>query len=349
VIARRLLGPLVAIGIFFGCGELLARTLHVVDRLNGYAGLLFAPGPDGDLPYLLRPGVHTRFVNADVRVNALGLRGPDIAPEPPPGVRRILILGDSVAFGQGLAEEETVSARLAAALHHAGDARYEVVNAGVPGYDTTAEAGLLARLRPVLHPDVVVVVFSLNDYDPAPLYSPIGTLIQRDLGDRTARWYDHSAFIVLGRWLLGWTHGSLLYQIARREHAPDEPGGRIAALEQAVERLHLDFYREPVPKYWDRMRHAFLALRRAAAGCRLLVVIAPEAFQIEKPDPDLTPQRRVLALCRETGVDCLDVHPRFAAAGGALFLDTLHPNARGHEVMAGVIAAALRAGAGATS
>ena len=345
MIARRLLGPLVAIGIFFGCGELLARSLHVVDRLNGYAGLLFAPGPDADLPYVLRPGVQTRFFDTDVRVSALGLRGPDVAPAAPPGVRRVVVLGDSVAFGQGLPETETVSARLAGALDAEGSGRWEVVNAGVPGYDTTAEAQLLARLRPELHPDVVVVVFSLNDYDIAPIYSPIGILTQRGLDDRTPRWYDRSAFVVLLRWLFGWTHGSLLYQIAERAHASPEPGARNAGIEQLVERLHRDFYREPVPRQWDRMRAAFVALERAAAGCRLIVAIAPEAFQVERPDPDLTPQRRVLALCRETGLTCVDLHPAFAAAGGALFLDTQHPNARGHDVMAKAIAAALREGA----
>ena len=74
---------------------------------------------------------------------------------------------------------------------------------------------------------------------------------------------------------------------------------------------------------------------------RVSVAIFPEGYQIGIPDPDLAPQRVVLAACAAIGIRCLDLHPAFAAAGGDLFLDTQHPNARGHAVAAGEIARAL--------
>jgi hypothetical protein len=73
----------------------------------------------------------------------------------------------------------------------------------------------------------------------------------------------------------------------------------------------------------------------------LLVAIFPESYQVGVGTPDLTPQHRLLALCAEARVACLDLQPAFAAAGGDLFQDTQHPNARGHAVAADAIAAAL--------
>ena len=99
---------------------------------------------------------------------------------PRPGVHRILVVGDSVVFGQGLAEEDTVAGVLARRLDAAGDATWEVINAGVPGYDAVAEARWLARVGTGLHPEVVVVCTSLNDYDVAPRYTPTGILVHDD-------------------------------------------------------------------------------------------------------------------------------------------------------------------------
>ena len=131
---------LVALAVFLVAGEVLARVLDVVDRLNGYQRILYTRGPSLDLPYRLRPGVEITLLGAPVRVNRLGFRGPEITPAPAPGVHRVLVLGDSVVFGQGLEEEETVSGVLAVRLNAGGAGRYELINAGVPGYDAVAEA-----------------------------------------------------------------------------------------------------------------------------------------------------------------------------------------------------------------
>jgi hypothetical protein len=79
----------------------------------------------------------------------------------------------------------------------------------------------------------------------------------------------------------------------------------------------------------------------ADASLSTVVAIFPEGWQVGRPDPDLTPQRRLLALCAESGLRCLDLQPRFAAAGGALFQDAQHPNARGLALAAEAIAEVL--------
>ena len=84
-----------------------------------------------------------------------------LAPPASADDRVLVVLGDSLTAGLGVATEETFPALLEARLRREGYA-YRVVNAGVSG-DTTA--GALRRLDWVLraHPAVVVVALGAND------------------------------------------------------------------------------------------------------------------------------------------------------------------------------------------
>lgn len=99
-----------------------------------------------------------------VHVNALGLRGPEVLPKAP-GERRVLALGDSLIYGQGVPEEETVTAHLEAILNAAEEpgASWSVINGGHRAYDTRQELALLEDLLPAVEPDVVVLFWFWND------------------------------------------------------------------------------------------------------------------------------------------------------------------------------------------
>jgi hypothetical protein len=102
-----------------------------------------------------------------VHVNHLGLRGPDL-PEKAPGECRILCLGDSLVYGQGVADPDTIPAALEAELSgRAGEAHriVRVVNGGVRGYDTAQERALLEELGDRIRPDVVVLFWYPNDLE----------------------------------------------------------------------------------------------------------------------------------------------------------------------------------------
>ena len=95
------------------------------------------------------------------------------------GELRILMLGDSLTSGHGLAARDALPARLQAALRERGlDVR--VINAGVSG-DTTA--GGLARLEWALadRPHAVIVALGANDalraIDPAHVRSNLDRLL----------------------------------------------------------------------------------------------------------------------------------------------------------------------------
>jgi hypothetical protein len=87
--------------------------------------------------------IEVAFGGVDVRVNALGLRGVETTLAPAPGAVRILVLGDSVVFGQGVALDETFPARLAVRLGARWQMPVEALNAGAQGYDTVAEAAAI--------------------------------------------------------------------------------------------------------------------------------------------------------------------------------------------------------------
>jgi Flp pilus assembly protein TadD/lysophospholipase L1-like esterase len=102
------------------------------------------------------------FIQTYERTNAHGQRDRKRTLQKPDGVRRILLLGDSVVEGYGLRESETLSQQLEALYR---DGSTEVLNFGVSAYCTRAEVELLEKKGLPFDPDIVVLVFVENDFD----------------------------------------------------------------------------------------------------------------------------------------------------------------------------------------
>ena len=136
----------------------------------------FLPHPSGmyindaNLGYALNPGFKGVFIRSEFRapvsVGNTGLR------EPEPRQRktntfRILCLGDSFTFGQGVGNREAWPYLLEKELKKKFRKRdIQVVNAGVPGYGTDEELEVLRLRGPEYRPDLVVTqFFAGNDFD----------------------------------------------------------------------------------------------------------------------------------------------------------------------------------------
>ena len=102
------------------------------------------------------------FIQTYERTNSHGQRDRERTLQKPDGVRRILLLGDSVVEGYGLRESETISRQLEDLY---GDGSTEVLNFGVSAYCTRAEIELLEVKGLRFDPDVVILVFVENDFD----------------------------------------------------------------------------------------------------------------------------------------------------------------------------------------
>jgi hypothetical protein len=105
------------------------------------------------------------FAGVPIRINNLGLRDRrDYSLDKASNSFRILLLGDSVAFGHGSIEEHTYARLLEKHLAAwRSDVDWQIWNAGVPGYNSSQELALLERVGPVYRPDLVIVGFHPND------------------------------------------------------------------------------------------------------------------------------------------------------------------------------------------
>lgn len=76
---------------------------------------------------------------------------------------RILLLGDSFTFGQGVNYDYIWPVLVEKRLDKAGKTQFELVKAGVQGMDTRSEFLLMQRLLDECQCDVIVVGFLIND------------------------------------------------------------------------------------------------------------------------------------------------------------------------------------------
>ena len=123
-------------------------------------GHLFIPGFQGTM----YKGISSGWADVPVRINTHGLRGPEFPLAKPPGVQRVLVLGDSFVFGYLLPEEDAYAAQLQHLLdERRGRGRVQVINAGVPGYGIRNETAFLEHRGLAFEPDVIVVTASGGD------------------------------------------------------------------------------------------------------------------------------------------------------------------------------------------
>jgi hypothetical protein len=150
--------------------------LEVIGRLGDPWGISYYPETarfldtliiEEPIGYRNQPNLKGQFWGAPVTINSLGLRDREVNLEPADNEFRILLLGDSRVFGLGLADQDTYSNRLEQLLNRDADGiTYRVINMGVPSYNTEQELIQLQSLGLSLNPDLVLLVFSLNDLQP---------------------------------------------------------------------------------------------------------------------------------------------------------------------------------------
>ncbi|MCA9054833.1 MAG: hypothetical protein KDA75_13420 [Planctomycetaceae bacterium] len=98
-----------------------------------------------------------------LRVNALGLRGPELSAGPAPGTLRIICLGDEQTLADGLPEENLWTAGLSGFLEKSAGRPVEVINAGLPGGCPLTEYIHYRRLLQPLAPNVVILELHVSD------------------------------------------------------------------------------------------------------------------------------------------------------------------------------------------
>jgi lysophospholipase L1-like esterase len=167
------------VAIVVGCGamELALRVIfaHSLDfsmEMWKYAVQLKRPVENPELSFAHVPNRSAFLMGVLVSINSDGLRDRDFSRSKPAGVYRILLLGDSTTMGWGVRQEDTAAKSLERKLNAhppSGYQHVEVINAGVGNYDTVQEITYYETVGHTYDPDLVILVFFINDAEPVPV------------------------------------------------------------------------------------------------------------------------------------------------------------------------------------
>jgi lysophospholipase L1-like esterase len=255
-------------------------------------------------------------------INGYGLRDRDYDIAKAEDTFRVLVIGDSIAFGycnprESLAIPHTfpkVLERELGATPPAASARVEVINLGVSGYNTIQEVEFLRQKGLALDPDLVVVAYSLND--------------SRDHSRELKAFRRHGQWSVLRAWQTSASRSALsnshLLRLLWYRLALLREGGRtLGTPSAAADARELGF---------ERLRG--LGER---AGFDALVAIFPNFDDFEHY-PHRAEHRETRRAAAEAGFGVLDLLPLFREASNGRSnalkgrCSSNHPNERGHAL-----------------
>jgi lysophospholipase L1-like esterase len=283
---------------------------------------------DPRLQFELKPG-STVQAEVEYRINAFGMRNPEVSETKAPGVRRIAVLGDSIAFGYWVSEADAFPRRLERLLD--GGGRVEVLNFGVPGYNLDQEIEML-RVRALrFSPDLVLVAFCLNDLEGIFSYE-YG--LTEDRSNRTRTLSGRALELLLERSrLFSWLEYRLAELEARRSfvRARNPLRGPLYELAVAEQRKALE----------DRFS-TLAAILKSGGGVPGLVAIFPIFGNRFAAYPHRDLHGVVAAAARASGlkaVDLLDCYEAYDVWD--VRVDVVHPSPMGHGVAAHAIAEAI--------
>ncbi len=265
-----------------------------------------------------------------------GLRGPPRAETKPPGVYRILALGDSFAEGAQVNNDELFSARLENSLRQT-----EVLNAGIGAYSTVQEYLYLQQQGLRLQPDLVLLLF-FDDNDlpenTMPYYAGFGPRPYAKIVDGAVQLVlnpdptDYLKYTLPAPFRLELNRHSYLYYFLNRQ---------IYQRWRATEMQQWEQDDAHKVNGSDQFRILFwlvddMQKRLAERGIDFVLVLVP-ASQEAASGRSATIDR-VESFCQQTGMRCLSLLERFhhePDAGRALyFLNDIHWTKEGHRVAA---------------
>ncbi|HVO10703.1 MAG TPA: HEAT repeat domain-containing protein [Vicinamibacteria bacterium] len=241
--------------------------------------------------------------------NGDGLRDRTRSHEKPDLVRRVAVLGDSVAMGAELRPEQSFP-RLLEARAQAAGRPVEVMNVALWGWSTRQERIAWQRIARRYRPDAVVLAVCLNDIP--ELFNNLSRPPQ---------------------WLL-----ALFQRSAAVRLLVDAQGREIDSVERLFSEPDAPRVQQGMAAFFEEVR----ALRREVEqdGASFAVVVFPFRFQVQPGAPPPVVQRRIAAFCAGERLRCLDLLPVLLPHGSAAFVDYDHLSPRGGLATAEALEAA---------
>lgn len=291
-------------------GALLVAEL--LARYEGFANpLLYRVAGSS---YELAPDQHVAMLGHSETIDSFGLRGPEVAARPTPGVTRIMVLGDSVANGGShLDDSQTIPAVTSRKLTAQG-CRNEILNASAGGWSLFDEVAW-TRSHGLYGSRTVVWVINSMDLD-----EPAGN---STLLDHNPAFPTHAPLSALGEILFRYALPRLGIGPGTADNGSIMPGA----------------FNEAIFKQTRALTRAFASdLHRQ--GVDLMVLYHDGVGS--NPAPRQVAEQQFLADLSSAGITVVRTRPLEAAANPALFLDVIHPNAAGDALIGDHLAGYLR-------
>jgi GDSL-like Lipase/Acylhydrolase family len=275
------------------------------------------PAPTGYAPV----NTNRRFMRPK---NALGYRDLERTTAKPPGVRRVVSLGDSFAWGASVEFEDACPQRLERGLRRRRREPWQVVNLALPGMNTVDEAAQLETEGMAYGPDLVLLGYVLNDSEDATAAE----------ARRAVEWAEPKE---VPRGVLD--RSALFRMVSTRLWATAENRRRVSG--------YRSMYAEDAPG-WIAAR---AALRRMGGLCRekgvpFVVAIFPLfGNPLDDRYPFAEIHAKVGQAAGEAGAKVVDLLPAYRGLRWELLVvdgvNDEHPNEIAHRIAANVLLHAL--------
>ncbi|MBT4367584.1 hypothetical protein HOD24_04310 [Candidatus Peregrinibacteria bacterium] len=142
--------------LFFGGIEIVLRVTGL-QTVKPNPPMIYQVSEDERISYELIPNISRKAYRQTVTTNSLGFRSAELDEEK----ETVLILGDSIAFGYGVKDNETIAANLAEQIPE-----YNWLNTAAPGYNLNVQTAIYETKLKQIDPAMLMLVFHYNDFDP---------------------------------------------------------------------------------------------------------------------------------------------------------------------------------------
>lgn len=341
------------LGVFVASASLTLLMIEGIFRLFGieaeyhtpYYDRIYAPvgQPAERVPYAFVPNSIIRSTydsnprgyfddgnGIEHNFNNAGWRDVDHTVEKPVGTYRILGLGDSYLFGQGVRYEHVCLSRLEKILdRNSSDSQIETINMGLRSLNTAQECEILKHRGLDYKPDAVILHFVLNDVERSS-----ELFLQRpkiEFTEEYVRLYNQpDAFSNYGQ-LWGWARQRYQKGLTARAHIRDcllsfeADDGKWLQCRQAITEIHEICVDNKIP---------------------LLVVIFPFFHELDGDYPFQSIHNIVRKFCESSNIHVLDLREQYRTFHGPelwVHPTDQHPNEIAHDIAARAMAEYLLA------
>lgn len=147
-------------------------------KRNDHPDIIYANLPETNIQFIYPDNPRGYFGtgnNIDQHTNSRGFRGPEFSDVKATDSARIIFLGDSFTFGEGVFDNDTYPAQFEKIANENNlypGKKVESINLGVGGYNTQQEWFVLKDMADKWQPDLIILGYILNDVE-AKLFSTL--------------------------------------------------------------------------------------------------------------------------------------------------------------------------------